>query len=407
MGCFLCFLAILCHFTDWSLRRSKFGDSALGKTEFSSSVHDQFRSNAADYDKSLLQKLDSRRKLDNKSPPHSFPRASFSSSAGDTSPTSRQIALEQRERNLLKPLSLPINPGKPGLSESPLTRWADNGTPAISPRNPGPFGPSGPFDFRSPTETVDPDKSPRPYIRRSGSGSVLGMGDDTSSISSHSHRGSYDHNMFMDAEGGDFNMEETGFRRLRIDDRAYRPDAYSPGATTGQKRRASSPPRDDSLPSLHMVSSASDLFRRRESASRASPTPRLRSNCGSISSTASGPRTNSYASSLSIAASSITTNSSYGRLSPGGISPGGISPGATDTSLDSPYLTTGSIDPSPVSRPNHQRTLSETRPLMSSRKLTDNISHAKSSSAGKLQGIFICECCPKKPKKFDTSDELT
>jgi len=92
---------------------------------------------------------------------------------------------------------------------------------------------------------------------------------------------------------------------------------------------------------------------------------------------------------------------SYGRLSPGG-----LSPVPTDGS-DSPYVTSLSLNPSPrgsLSRPNHTRTLSETRPIMTSRKLSDGLGHPKHTP--KMQGVFICECCPKKPKKFDSQEEL-
>jgi hypothetical protein len=76
---------------------------------------------------------------------------------------------------------------------------------------------------------------------------------------------------------------------------------------------------------------------------------------------------------------------------------------------DSPYVTSLSLNPSPrgsLSRTNHTRTISETRPLMTSRKLPDSLSHGKQNSAPKMQGVFMCECCPKKPKKFDSQEEL-
>lgn len=345
--------------------------------------------------------------MDNTTPPRSFSKAVFSSSVNDTSPTSRTNH-EHRHPSQLKPLSLPILPGRPGLVESPLSRWAD--TPlssAISPGNPYPrFGMQSQFDNRSPGDTADySDRSPLPYIRRSGSSSLMSLNDDASSVTSRS-RESYDQRVSPEHDG-DFHMEETGFRRLHIDDYSNRPEGYSPGATVGQKRRASSPPGEDG-PSLHTVGSASDLYRRRESASRASPTPRFHSTSGSVSSTASAPRNNSYASSLSVTASSITSMSSYGRLSPGGISPGGFSTTGSDMS-DSPYVTSLSLNPSPrgsVSRTNHSRALSETRPLMTSRKLSEGLGTSKHSSPPKMQGVFMCECCPKKPKKFDSQDEL-
>jgi hypothetical protein len=228
----------------------------------------------------------------------------------------------------------------------------------------------------------------------------MSIGDDASSVTSRS-RESYDPRVSPDHDV-DFHMEEAGLRRLHLDDYSARLDTYPPGSTAGQKRRASSPPGDEG-PSLHTVGSASDLYRRRESASRTSPAPRFHSNSGSVSSTASAPRSGSYVSTLSAGGSSITSLNSYGRLSPGG-----ISPGASDMS-DSPYVTSLSLNPSPrgtLSRTNHNRTISETRPLMTSRKLSDGMSHGKHNGAPKMQGVFMCECCPKKPKKFDSQEEL-
>jgi hypothetical protein len=28
------------------------------------------------------------------------------------------------------------------------------------------------------------------------------------------------------------------------------------------------------------------------------------------------------------------------------------------------------------------------------------------SGSSKIGGLYICDCCPKKPKKFDTQEEL-
>ncbi|KAF4624664.1 hypothetical protein G7Y89_g13506 [Cudoniella acicularis] len=348
--------------------KHNFQESSSARSGFQSSVHDRYQTSAQAYDKSLLQKLDARRAGDNRSPPRSYSNSSaFSSSAGDdASPT--RATFEHRHPSQLKPLSLPILTSRPGFTESPvaLSKFDTPLSSAISPGNPYPR--FAQFDYRSPSETVDSDRSPHPYTRSSGSSSALSAGDDVSTVTirsrdGHDHRVSPDHDV-------DFHMEETGLRRLYIEDYPSRPDSYSPGATTGQKRRASSPPVDDS-PSLHTVGSASDLFRRRESASRSSPTPRLHSISGSVSSIASGPRTNSYASStLSIAASSMTSMSSYGRLSPGGISPAG-----TDIP-DSPYVSSLSSNHSPrgsCSRSLLQHNPSETRPIISSRKLSDGM----------------------------------
>jgi hypothetical protein len=283
-----------------------------------------------------------------------------------------------------------------------LSRHGEN--PLSSTRSPGKpyprFALQTQFEPRSHSD-AESDRSPHPYIRGSGSSSAMSFGDDASSITSRS-RDSYDPRVSPDHDV-DFHMEETGLRRLHIDEYSGRQEPYSPSATTGQKRRASSPPLDDS-PSLHTVGSASDLFRRRESASRSSPTPRLHSAAGSVSSAASGPRANSYASStLSITTSSVSSISSYGR------SPGGLSPGGMDSS-DSSYGPSLSLNPSPRGcgpRIGHQRHPSaEGRPLLSSRKVSDGSATGKTHGAPKIQGIYMCECCPKKPKKFDCQDDL-
>lgn len=45
------------------------------------------------------------------------------------------------------------------------------------------------------------------------------------------------------------------------------------------------------------------------------------------------------------------------------------------------------------------------RPFASPRKLTE-MPKSRSSLAAKLKGVYICECCPKKPRKFQTEEEL-
>lgn len=245
------------------------------------------------------------------------------------------------------------------------------------------------------------------------SGSGL-SGDDASS--SRSDRGSYDGSVFRDDE--DVGMEDTSdFRYLNINDGPHRHGGLSPGLSTGQtagqkRRRAFSPPPDGGVPPLHTVGSASDLFQRRVSSSRASPgSMRFHSHNPSVSSTSS-VRHGSHASTLSAAASSITSMNSYGRLSPGGISPGAISPGGD--SVDSPFAMSLSCHPSPrssLSTPtprndSHQRALSESRPMIGDRTFSDSSNHVKHHSVSRIPSSFMCECCPKKPKKFDTREEL-
>lgn len=304
---------------------------------------------------------------------------------------------------------MPAISGRTGLIDNPFSRWSDGSHPARSP--PANYT-SRRYDYRSPIEQDEAEKSPLPYLRRSISGS-LSNSEDTSIFPCRSTMES-DKNLDNDP---DFPMEETsGLRHLHIGDTYMRSDGHSPTSAAGQKRRASSPPREDGLPSLHTVGSASDLLRRRESASRSSPTPRLHSSHGSVSSIGSASRnSSSYTATLSIAPSSSTTMSSYGRpppggLSPSGLSPGGVSPRSADGSNESPHTTSSSLTASPrgsVSSPSHQQQPLETRPTITARKSSDRgANQVKRITTNKLHGIFICECCPKKPKKFDSEEEL-
>ena len=387
--------------TDSLEPRSRYEDALGGRSGFQSSVHDKYRTNATAYDQSLVQKLNSRRDIDNRSPPRGFGRFAFSASANDASPTSR-IASEHRHPTL-KPLSLPTTiPKRSCLAESPLSHWADTpSSSAISPGNPYPRFAHTHYDHRSPSEAGDPERSPIPFARKSGSGSVASFGDDASSVTSKS-RDSCDQRVSPDHDV-DFHMEESGMRRLQIDDCTARADVYCTSTAAGQKRRASSPPRDDGN-ALHTVGSTTDLYRRRESASRASPSPRFHCMTGSISSSVSGPRSNSYASTTSHGASSIMSSSSYGRHSPGC-----LSPSTPDTAIDSPYGNPLSLNSSPrgsIAQVNHHRANSDVRPIITSRKLSDGVVQTKQSLIPRVQGLFICECCPKKPKKFDSQEDL-
>lgn len=291
----------------------------------------------------------------------------------------------------LPQLSLPTR-SKPGqILESPSPRYTD--TPinsAVSPR-------STPFaqiartqDYRSspiePTSAIDFSHSPYSRGRRQNSGAFT---DDLTPADG------YDHEM-------EFPLEETSrLRQFHIDDGHHsRMNSFDNQSVVSLKRRASSPPVEDSA--LRHVSSQGDLLRRREGASRASPAPRLSLNPphGSISSLSSGDRSGSLGG-LSTA-TSMTSSLSFGRRSPIGLSP-------TDTAT-SPFAAPNSLTLSPrstiIPRTSvHQRGPSDQRNMVSPRKLTEPTLRT-TAGVGKIQGFYMCDCCPKKPKKFDTRDEL-
>lgn len=290
------------------------------------------------------------------------PRSLLSASVSDLLP--RRPSAENRfPPQLSLPVQLPIHTR---ILDSPARMTETPLHSAISPRG-------GPYHFgdRSPNDSSDIDHSPRTRSRRNNS-------DDATSTKSYE---------FINAD--DMEIEENqrleSLKRLHID------DAYSVG---GQKRRAASPPDEP------LLAAQTDLVRRRDAGHRGSPTPRLSAvpQGTSMSTMSSVSRSNSYMSTMSIPAS-ITTSNSFGRRSPGGFSPGGISP----TSCNSPYNTPISLNPSPRTSISG-RTVVHTRNIsgVSPRKPTEG----PKMGGSKLQGFFMCECCPKKPKKFDTEEEL-
>lgn len=206
-------------------------------------------------------------------------------------------------------------------------------------------------------------------------------------------------------------------RQLNIDDRTPPgSESHSPGSKLGVKRKPSREAlRDDKAPPQNTATGGNDLFPRRASghlsASRASPVHRFQPPQGSVSSTSSASlRNGSYASSagLSAGGSSMTSMSSYDRLSSGGLSP------SSEMDLghhDSPYVTAITLDPSPATSlsKSYQRTLSESKPspATEARKLSGDTGSLSKQGASKLQGVFMCQCCPKKPKRFDSQEELT
>ncbi|KAI7514985.1 hypothetical protein KC347_g87 [Hortaea werneckii] len=210
-----------------------------------------------------------------------------------------------------------------------------------------------------------------------------------------SHRGSYDQSMFIHEDM----MEDGQMGNLQIQDRSPS-GSEDAKVKAGTKRRASSPPREGLREERFSVSNAlghSDLYHRRsmqQLPNRGSPLSRFHPSQSSVSSASSyGPRHGSLGSSLGIASvPSSATSYGSGRLSPNGLSP----------AMECGNTAYGSAR---VLAANHQRTLSENAPI--DRRLSaDSNAQSRRASASHMQGVYICECCPKKPKKFETEEEL-
>lgn len=240
---------------------------------------------------------------------------------------------------------------------------------------------------------------------RPSTSSSLPSIDDSISLASRSMRGSYDQNFFHEHEI-ELPEEPGVFRRLQLSDTtSQQPLETQPPFSTGMKRRALSPPsavaRDDKL-----VAHAPELSQRSNNATvgTRSPTMRYQLKHGSFSSTSSSIRHNSYASSvgLSVAGSSMTSVSSNDRFSPGDLSPpeNQASPFTPATSQNSPAAGLGSFR-KVVSISQEDRS---SLPAQNT-SVPISMSETLPASTNRIVGLFICECCPKKPKKFDTLDK--
>ncbi|PYH95171.1 hypothetical protein BO71DRAFT_323877 [Aspergillus ellipticus CBS 707.79] len=286
-----------------------------------------------------------------------------------------------------------------GVSPGTKTGWRDY----VGVRSPS-------VESSAPSSAVDYDQPPylRDMPRRRGGGTTP-LFDETTSLPSRSNRGSYDHGVFSDIEG-DFSTDESLPPRIFNLREATPP--YLETSKPGMKRRASSPPREPisrDRHGLHIATSNGDLSQRRTSGhpftNNLSVNVNYAASHGSHSAASSvSLRTSgSYSSAgLSLGGSSMT---SYDR-SPGGLSPNSDFDAFHDKSLlnpSSPVNLTGQSATRNVQAPG---TL-EPSSADTARKVSMQPTLAVPKPSGpKIGGLYICDCCPKKPKKFDSPEEL-
>ena len=264
-------------------------------------------------------------------------------------------------------------------------------------------------------------------------------------------RGSFDQSIITESDPtvsgniSEYPVEETGasaLRRLHLDDHTphssldsfsssyFLPSLFNSHSSSTEsrmgvkKRKAGSPPPGgphDDKPSLLVGGDCSDYHNRSTtsstaqlSANQSSPQNPFAPSHGSISSASSSSlRNGSYASSNGLSlGSSITSISSHDHLSSGGLSPGCISPSSEQqqqqSGRDSPYVSTLSLNSGAQDCLLRAQQRPQPEPLSTAaiaRKMSGPTALQKHSTAPKIQN-HICECCPKKPKKFDTLQEL-
>jgi hypothetical protein len=339
-------------------------------------AHQSITRSSQAYDQSLLSKIGK--------PPSSPPHQRSDST--DMTPPINKLSLQTR--NARSQNRLTINEPQ---SSTDSTKWlASPATTSVSPGS-GAAWRDYSMDHRSPSNEssgasiiLDPELFVQHRAR------AVNNNEDAMSVDSRSHRGSYDQAMFGTE------------RELSPDEHSISSDRYF--SRHGTKRRAISPPQDairgDKSPAY-----TNDLHQKipGPNPTRSPLLPqRIQPGYGSVSSASSSIRHNSYASSFapSIAASSMTSVSSLERNSP------------CDTGHAHGFITSAG----PVSSPATSIPPPKTGPTpqaaqdikSNARKISlKTVTNGTASvPVSKIGSYYICECCPKKPRKFETEQDF-
>ncbi|KAJ5963551.1 uncharacterized protein N7479_003427 [Penicillium vulpinum] len=333
------------------------------------------------------------------------------------------ISLGTDNRNSLPVLTVPSRSSStlpsPGPSEGSTldVKWHNSPqSGGVSPRTKVNWreyaeGRSPSVESNAPSSALDYDQG---YVRDTSRRRYRGttpQREDSISLPSRSNRGSYDQGVFSDIEG-EFSADEPAPPRHFI---VRGPTPPYPDSRHGMKRRASSPPREpmsEDRHTLHVATSNGDLSQRRLGGHpfantlsvnpNYAPSQRTLSAGSSLSIRTSG----SYSSTLSIGGSSMTSLSPYDRPSPGGFSP--------SSDLDT-FHEKSILNPSPPATVCQATLPRIPGPASLEPPATDatgkmsvptTIINVPKPAAPKIGGLFICDCCPKKPKKFDNREGL-
>lgn len=280
---------------------------------------------------------------------------------------------------LLRPFS------DPSSTFDPVTKWMASPTSAKSPttrnswreQSMDPRSPAS--DVHSQSASLDPDMFLAPSTRSTHSTARSTQTHSPEGTRSRSERGSYDSAMY--AGDAEYVSDETSLSSLQIEERPRLAVVHH-----GVKRRALSPPPE--------------LLHERGTES---PTSRLQRVFGGLDSTSHQPyRAVSLASTASSAQYTSSTLSSFAPSS-----------ATTLSSLNTP-----------VSRDHNSQVTASQTPrsargsgvaVLPLRPTPDNSTAAISMQSpsseartppGRIGNYYICSCCPKKPKKFDTEEQL-
>lgn len=331
------------------------------------------------YDRNLLSRIGG------PSTPHR------SGSLTETSATLSPIIPEHHTPSL-KRLSVPTRrlSSFDASSASARSRWGSVTSNAVSPGS-----------YRSPNQEI-PEFPRPPLVQRHTS---LTFADSIS------HRGSFDSSIFLNEDSPTVEGKAPG---LNLEDQnSGASEDLALASHAGTKRRASSPQRvllREQRSSVGSAPGVADIYHRRSlqhysnkngsmSRSRLPPYGSVSSSCSSA------PRTSSLSSSYGPSIASSVTSMASERLSPNcAVSP------AIDPELSSAGIYAGakSLQSSPkasLANLSLQRSDSPTT-LQSIKTPVDELEISLKTANSLESGMYICDCCPKKPKKFPTEEDL-
>ncbi|KAJ5373377.1 Zinc finger C2H2 [Penicillium concentricum] len=332
------------------------------------------------------------------------------------------ISLGTDNRNSLPALTVPSrspsNLPSPGPSEGSTldVKWHNSPqSGGVSPRTKVGWreyvGRSPSVESNAPSSALDYDQGSLRDVSRRRYRGTTPQREDSISLPSRSNRGSYDQGVFSDIEG-EFSTDEPAPPRQFI---LREPTPPYPDSRHGMKRRASSPPREpisDDRHTLHVATSNGDLSQRRLSGHPFTNTLSVNPNYAtsqrtfSAGSSLSIRTSGSYSSTLSIGGSSMTSLSPYDRPSPGGFSPSSDLDTFHEKSILNPSPTAALSQPSLPRIPGPASLEPPATDATGKMSVPTTIMNVPKPAAPKIGGLFICDCCPKKPKKFDNPDGL-
>ncbi|RMZ92303.1 hypothetical protein DV736_g482, partial [Chaetothyriales sp. CBS 134916] len=348
------------------------------------------------YDQQLLSKIGK---------PNSPPRHSRSDSA-DSTHLSRKLSLQTRDSTQSQRVTVA---DLAAVASDPVSRWvASPGSGALSPCARPNWRDY--VDHRSPSNDSTPPSlllDPELFVhaRTSGKPSRTGSkpgNDDYYSPTGVSQRGSYDTAISTDLDQ-DFPGEEgAASRKFHLN--AHRHHSGRKPSRQGMKRRAPSPPAEvarDDKPRVYPTDPCQILTGATLSRSPATQNQSLPGYGSVSSSTASSFRLHSYPSSFapSLTGSSLTSISSLEKQSP-------------PDPAQLPFITSTHLVASPVNSVMPSRRTptqqSPPDPMAASRKMSiqSAVNDTTPPTAPRTGAHFMCDCCPKKPRKFGTEEEL-